>query len=233
MANTQISFSRVDMIVFFLVIVSAHFSACDAPEKPKRPPQVEYSPPPAKPDTPLVLRDGDLIFHRSPSRQSAAIQEATHALYSHCGLIRIVDHKTYVWEAVGPVKITPLQEWINRGINQTYAISRLKNAGEILTPAVIARMDKALRRFKGKPYDPYFEWSDDRLYCSELIWKVYKEATGLELGELQHLYEMDLRGIAVKTMLQERYGKNIPLHQKLISPVMLANSPLLEQKKIY
>src|SRR5437867_163185 len=26
------------------------------------------------------------------------------------------------------------------------------------------------------PYDLTFEWSDDKIYCSELVWKVYERA---------------------------------------------------------
>jgi hypothetical protein len=29
--------------------------------------------------------------------------------------------------------------------------------------------------FTGKNYDMTFEWSDNNIYCSELIWKVYQE----------------------------------------------------------
>ena len=43
-------------------------------------------------------------------------------------------------------------------------------------------------KFKGKNYDLTFEWSDDKIYCSELIWKIYKRSTGIEIwieGSLQ------------------------------------------------
>jgi len=46
--------------------------------------------------------------------------------------------------------------------------------------------------FEGKPYDLYFEWSDERIYCSELVWKLYKFLTGLRIGELNRLKEFDL-----------------------------------------
>ena len=49
------------------------------------------------------------------------------------------------------------------------------------------------KKYNGKNYDIYFEWSDDRIYCSELVWKMYKEATGIEIGEIQKLSDFDLR----------------------------------------
>ena len=32
-----------------------------------------------------------------------------------------------------------------------------------------------------KDYDLYFEWSDDKIYCSELVWKIYKNGADIEL----------------------------------------------------
>jgi len=80
---------------------------------------------------------------------------------------------------------------------------------------------------EGKNYDLYFEWSDDRIYCSELIWKIYKEGTGLEIGKLEELADFDLSNPAVKAKLKERYGNTIPKHEKVISPAAMFDSELL------
>ena len=79
----------------------------------------------------------------------------------------------------------------------------------------------------GKDYDLYFEWSNDRIYCSELVWKIYKQGAGLEIGQLQKLKDFDLEQPAVKQKLKERYGKNIPADEKVISPSALFDSKLL------
>ena len=65
-----------------------------------------------------VLRDGDLIFQTSLSGQSRAIQEATGSKYSHCGIIYRDGCDYFVYEAVQPVKSTPLAQWIARGKGQ-------------------------------------------------------------------------------------------------------------------
>ncbi|HNT51043.1 MAG TPA: YiiX/YebB-like N1pC/P60 family cysteine hydrolase, partial [Cyclobacteriaceae bacterium] len=80
---------------------------------------------------------------------------------------------------------------------------------------------------KGKNYDLYFEWSDDRMYCSELVWKIYFEATGISIGSLQKLNEFNLTNSVVKQKLKERYGNKIPLHEKVISPECMFNSAVL------
>ena len=37
------------------------------------------------------------------------------------------------------------------------------------------------RKYLGRDYDLRFEWSDDKIYCSELVWKIYKEAFNIAL----------------------------------------------------
>jgi hypothetical protein len=173
------------------------------------------------------LRDGDLIFQTSLSRQSKAIQLATKSIYSHCGLIYRNGNDFYVYEAVQPVKLTPLDKWIARGKDGKFVIKRLKNADKVLTPSTIEKMKKIGDQFKGKNYDLTFDWSDDKIYCSELIWKIYQRATGLEIGKLQKLKDFDLTDKAVQSKMKERYGDKIPLNETVISPVEMYDSELL------
>jgi len=174
------------------------------------------------------IKDGDIIFQTSLSGQSKAIRLATHSTYSHCGIVYKKGRELYVFEAVEPVKLTPLSEWIARGEGGKFAIRRLKNRGKILTPAVLEKMKQVENSFAGKHYDIYFDWSDDNIYCSELVWKVYKEATGLEIGQLEKLRNFDLSSDIVKQKLKERYGDHIPLDENVISPASIYNSELLK-----
>ncbi|TCS84657.1 permuted papain-like amidase YaeF/Yiix C92 family enzyme [Anseongella ginsenosidimutans] len=138
------------------------------------------------------LKNGDIIFQTSTSSQSKAIQLATGSKYSHMGIIYFRDSEYFVHEAVQPVKLTPLREWINRGEKKHYVVKRLKDADRVLTKPVLKRMQAVGEEFSGKNYDVYFEWSDERIYCSELVWKIYKQAAGIEIGELQPLRSFDL-----------------------------------------
>ena len=173
------------------------------------------------------IREGDIIFQTSLSRQSQAIQLATKSKYSHCGLIYKDRNEYYVFEAVQPIKQTPLDKWIARGQDGKYVIKRLKNADLVLTPATLAKMKQVGNKFTGKNYDLTFEWSDNKLYCSELIWKIYQRATGLEIGKLEKLSDFDLTNDAVKHIMIERYGKRIPLNERVISPAAIFESELL------
>jgi len=173
------------------------------------------------------VRSGDLIFQTSLSGQSKAIQIATRSKYSHCGLVFKDGGSFYVVEAVQPVKRTPLDKWIARGEGGKYVIKRLVNANQVVTPATLARMKQIGESFLGKNYDGTFEWSDDKMYCSELVWKIYQRATGIEIGALQKLRDFDLTDAAVKSKLKERYGDKIPANEIVISPASMFDSELL------
>lgn len=123
---------------------------------------------------------------------------------------------------------TSLAEWMARGQDGKYVIKRLKNADQALTPEVLQKMKQVGESFAGKNYDLTFEWSDEKIYCSELIWKIYQSATGLEIGQLEKLSSFDLSNDAVKKIMKERYGDKIPANEIVISPVSVFNSELLE-----
>ncbi|MDQ3048022.1 MAG: YiiX family permuted papain-like enzyme [Bacteroidota bacterium] len=173
------------------------------------------------------LRDGDIIFQTSQSDQCKAVQAATHSIYSHCGIIFLEGDKIKVYEAVQPVRVTGFDEWISHGKGKKYVIKRLKNADSVLTPATLSKMKESAIKHNGKNYDIYFGWSDERIYCSELVWKIYKEGAGLEVGKLQKLKEFDLSHPEVKRIMKERYGNNVPLEETVISPASVFASELL------
>ncbi len=177
------------------------------------------------------IKNGDLIFQTSLSGQSKAIQLATNSKYSHCGIIYSDNRQFYVFEAIQPVKTTPLDKWIARGKDGHYVIKRLKNADQILTAETLQKMKQEGNKFNGKNYDLTFEWSDDKIYCSELIWKIYQRATGLEIGKLEKLSDFDLSNPAVQKKMQERYGDKIPSDEIVISPAAIFDSELLTTVK--
>ncbi|SEN55247.1 Permuted papain-like amidase enzyme, YaeF/YiiX, C92 family [bacterium A37T11] len=177
------------------------------------------------------FKEGDIIFQQSTSSQSLAIQAATHSPYSHCGLITKRRGVLVVYEAVQPVKYTPLLDWIARGKGKHYVVRRLKQAERILTPSVLQKLRLESSRLYGRDYDLVFGWSDRRIYCSELIWKIYQRATGLELGKLQSLKTLDLSAAPVRKKLIERYGNHIPLDEPIITPAAIFGSPLLQTVK--
>lgn len=194
--------------IFVILIVFFSIWACQ--------PAKEYQP-----------QNGDIIFHTSRSSQSLAIQKATKSQYSHMGIIYLERTKPFVFEAAETVKLTPLHDWVARGKDGHFVIKRLAKATEILDPDALKRMKQVGNAFKGKHYDLYFEWSDDRIYCSELVWKIYNRALGLDIGKRQTMSEFDFSDPMVQAKVRERFGDSLPKNEIVISPAAILASKLL------
>ncbi|HZF99727.1 MAG TPA: YiiX/YebB-like N1pC/P60 family cysteine hydrolase, partial [Chitinophagales bacterium] len=109
---------------------------------------------------------------------------------------------------------------------------RLKNADDVLTPEVLQKMKAEAKRYHGKNYDLHFNWSDDQLYCSELVYKIYERGAGLKIGELKKLKDYDLSHELVQQQLKARYGADIPYEEAMISPGAIFDSELLSTVSI-
>lgn len=171
-----------------------------------------------------AVKDGDVIFQTSRSSQSVAIQRATHSPYSHMGIIFVRAGQPYVLEASATVRYTPLNEWIARGKDSMYVLKRLRTP---LTDLQVTKLRNAAKPFEGRAYDLTFEWSDTKIYCSELVWKIYDRALGIQLGELQKLRDFDLSDAAVRTKMKQRYGEKVPLDSPVISPASMFKTEAL------
>ena len=172
-------------------------------------------------------QNGDIVFQDSESTQSKAIKLATNSKYSHCGIVMNLNDEWMVLEAVQPVRVVPVKEWIAQGTDSEYSKKRLKDK-DMLTTEVANKMWKIGESYIGKNYDIFFDWSDDRLYCSELVYKIYQRGAGLELGTMKKLKEYNLNRKEVQEQLKLRYGADIPLNHKMISPQDIFESDLLE-----
>lgn len=125
-----------------------------------------------------------------------------------------------------------MNEWIKRGENGSHTLRRLKDAEKILTTDALAKLKAECDKFLGKDYDLVFEWSDDKIYCSELIWKAFDRALGIQIGELQNLKEFNLSASSLQALLEARYGAdNISLDNFVISTPATFHSELLETVK--
>lgn len=172
-------------------------------------------------------RAGDVIFQSLNTSQSLALRIATGSEYTHCGIILEKDGKLQVFEAVQPVIWTPLDEWIARGEKGHYVLMRLKDTSP-LTPEALAAMLNDTHNYEGKPYDIFFQWSDEKIYCSELVWKLYQRNTGLELGPLRRIADYNLDHEEVLRIARQRYGTDIPLDEQVTAPSDIMACDLLE-----
>ena len=179
------------------------------------------------------LQSGDIVFQISPSSQSRAIQIATGSDYSHVGILFVMKETYYVFEGVQPVRYISFTEWIKNGERSHYVVKRLKDHKKHLNSSSVKKMISIGNNFLGKDYDFYFEWTDKRIYCSELVWKIYKRALDIEIGELKKLSEFNIDNPYVKNKLNERYGMKIPYNEPVISPGDIFDSDFLYTVKTF
>ncbi|MFC1504752.1 YiiX family permuted papain-like enzyme [Spirochaetota bacterium] len=174
-----------------------------------------------------TLKNADIIFQSSNSGQARAIAEATGSTYTHMGLIYNTEEGRFVLEAVQPVSVTRFEDWVQRGDNSHYVVKRLKKYKKYYISENFDKLKEYSKGMVGRDYDLYFEWSDEKLYCSELVYKIYANVFQIELCAKKKLKDFDLDGEAVKELMKKRYGENVPYDETVVSPVDIFNSKLL------
>ena len=163
-----------------------------------------------------TLQEGDVIFQTSNYGQSLAIQKATESKYSHVGIIFKEKNEWYVYEAVQPVQKVKIKDFISRGDQNHFTISRLKEGGQ-LSDTKIAQMKDFFDDLEGKNYDIYFEWSDKSWYCSELVWKMYSHV-GLKISEFEKFGQYNLEDPVVVKIINERFKNGVNKDEIVITP---------------
>lgn len=181
---------------------------------------------------PELLREGDILFQSSEYGQGKAIMLATHSNLTHCRILIKENGRWCVLEAIGPVKITPLETWTMYTDDETFKTFRLKNSDSLLTQNKITQIKSIGKSYLGKDYDIYFEWTDEKMYCSELVWKVYKKALNIEVGKLQKLKEFDFSSPDVKAIMKDRQKLYSLMEEPMISPQAIADCELLTEIKL-
>lgn len=178
-------------------------------------------------DTTYIPQNGDIIFQHSFGRQGKALELATYSKLTHCGIVFMDSNGVYVLEAVQPVRIVPFPQFIARGDQNKYCVKRLVNDTLINAKSAKAMLTKGTQ-YLGKSYDVYFLWSDEEIYCSELVWKIYQQSLNIELCPLKALKEYNLKHPDVRALMQERYGKDIPWDEPMVAPIDLFNATSLK-----
>lgn len=161
------------------------------------------------------VREGDFIFQHLPGALTEMISDMTQSRYSHCGIIVKKPDGFYVLQAIGPVKETPLNEWISYGVGRQFSLVRLKEKYRKDIPVIIREAYK----FGGRPYDFQFEWDDKKIYCSELIYKAVFNATGVRLAAFVRLGDMNWK--PYEKTIRELAGGGLPLEREMITPQSL------------
>lgn len=166
---------------------------------------------------------GDVVFHSSQHTPLIdMIEGSTDSPYSHCGIVDQVDGQWVVYEAAARVRATPLEDFLGRGRGQAFTVYRLKDEHQPAVPETLAKA----KAYLGLPYDFRYRMDDEHIYCSELVYKAFRDATGGELGELVTLDELSWQ--AFEPLIVELEGGPVPLDRQIITPRDLALAEQLE-----
>jgi hypothetical protein len=173
-----------------------------------------------------ALRTGDLVFQSSTSGQSAAVFAATGHPYTHMGIVRMTGDGPVVLEAWSTVRETPLAAWMRQGDGRQVTVLRDRRLDAGQAQAMVG----AAREYLGRPYDIFFLFGNEGIYCSELPWLAY-QAIGLPLGDVQQFGELNVVDAAVRGLIEDRWQRD-PVCAEQASTAKECLSFLLERDMI-
>lgn len=168
------------------------------------------------------VREGDIIFQTSKSRQSPLLQVATRSKITHCGIIVMREGKPYVLETLKTLVLTPLDKFIARGEGGRYWLKR----------ADVENVNIEYGKYLGKPYDSAFSFDNDTYYCSELVYDIYLKQLGIKLCEPKKVGDyLILCTDKLPIIEKEMSRRGITTEQQAVAPVDIFESDLLKDVK--
>ena len=154
-----------------------------------------------------TLQVGDIVFIESQSSQSPYIKVGTMSKWTHCGIVVNTPEGMKVLEASKTVRLTPFAKFIGSAKNDNWCIRRPKQT--ISKPI-------QYQKYLGQPYDLEFRFDNNKMYCSELVWLIYKDQ-GIELCKPRKVSSFIMTRLSkVNKLMQKR---NIRMDQEVVAPV--------------
>mgnify|MGYP001164772537 CR=1 FL=1 len=153
-----------------------------------------------------IFNEGDVVGHTSNADYLGLLRNITESPYTHVGILVKENGKIKVLEAVGSgVEINNFASFKSRGENGKFTVLRVKPEFQDSLKEV---MDIA-KSFIGKDYDDRFEPDDNRIYCSELIYKAFKRGSDAKAGKMKSL--SDVLGVQkynpiVSAVIKRKFG---------------------------
>ena len=158
------------------------------------------------------LKEGDIVFIESQSSQSPYIKIGTMSKWTHCGIIVGTPQGMKVLEASKTVRLTPFSQFIGAARNENWCVRRPEQK---LTSPI------NYHKYLGQPYDLQFKFDNGKIYCSELVWLIYKDQ-GIELCKPRVVSSYPMARIPkVKKLMDKR---NISMNQEAVAPVDIYKS---------
>lgn len=75
----------------------------------------------------------------------------------------------------------------------------------------------------GKQYDLPLKWTDERMYCSELVWKAYNGSNSIEISTPTSIQDRAV-GKILLPLVPKKYVRFLDTDDPVVSPADLARS---------
>lgn len=154
-----------------------------------------------------TLQEGDIVFIEGQSSQAPYIKIGTMSQWTHCGVIVNTPDGLKVLEASKTVRLTQFSKFIGFAKDENWCVIRPEQ--RLSSPI-------KYRKYLGQPYDLEFKFDNGKMYCSELVWVIYKDQ-GIEICKPRKVSSFVMtRMPKVRKLMEER---NISMNQKAVAPV--------------
>ncbi|MDR3417811.1 MAG: YiiX/YebB-like N1pC/P60 family cysteine hydrolase [Nevskia sp.] len=131
-----------------------------------------------------VFRSGDLVFIATPNPLYRRVAAATGCPASHVGILFEDRRRGWVVaESAVPVcRYRALEEFLARSDHHWFAVRRLPRE---LSGEEVAALRRACDARMGRWYHLGFRYESHRTFCSKFVHEVYREALGVDVGEVE------------------------------------------------
>jgi cell wall-associated NlpC family hydrolase len=190
----------------------------------------------------MQFQDGDIVMIRSYSYNANAIEAVTGSRFTHCGIIFREGNRWIVYEGAGRQGHLSLEKWVafeSAKHKPHWRVLRLKDHAKRLDGTAIRDLKQTAAKLHNTRYDHGFSWdypkgAGETVYCSELIWKAYQEALGIQLCPLRRMDSFPLNAEAARILNSElcknsRGGREVSPSERVVAPGDIAASALLTE----
>ena len=170
----------------------------------------------------LELKVGDILLQPLHCYACNLIEAQTQSEYSHIGVvIKKEEGNVFVAEAFGKVKVVSFKKF-NQKTQKGLMV-------EVLRPRYVNHeiYTTYLNYFDSKPYDSNFLWSDEKIYCSELVQKLFVKLSMTAPKEKPMTFDIN------RELWDKFFRGNTPEGHLGISPVDFKNSNLYIELGFY
>ena len=172
------------------------------------------------------LKQGDILSISIDAFLYKQVARGTGSWCSHVGFAVQEQGQWLVLESKVPkVVATPLRVFLARTCNGELAVRRLKQP---LSEACIGRLKQAAAEREGCWYHLGFNFDSRRQFCSKFVHQVFRDALGIELGQVQTLRQLlDQNPQASVGFWRTWYFGFIPWQRRTVTPASQLVDPQL------